>query len=146
MTWAGICIVGLMPFAFTHESYAVLVVGNAALAVAAAALAVGLDYAAPDWLRRCLSVRMVVAVGVLSYGIYLWHGPLMRIADDAGYSGRGWRSVAVLVSVLLAGMSHRYIEVPIRSWARRRSDRFGNAPASPRPTREAASVDGPSAP
>ncbi len=41
MVWVGIVVVGLMPFAFTHESYPALVVGNAALAITAAALVVG---------------------------------------------------------------------------------------------------------
>ena len=95
--------------------------GQAALAVGAAALVVGLDYAAPSWLRRCLSIGSLVTIGVLSYGLYLWHGPLMRIAADFGYAGRGWRAVAVLVSVSLAAGSHRYLEAPIRAWARRRA-------------------------
>src|SRR5439155_7299558 len=34
MTWAGIAVVAFMPVVFNHDSYAVLVVGNAALAVA----------------------------------------------------------------------------------------------------------------
>ncbi len=121
MLWAGIGVVASLPFVFTHESYAVLVVGNAVLAVAAAAVVVGLDYAAPGWLRRGLSVRAMVTIGVLSYGIYLWHGPLMRIAANWGFAGREWRSVVVLVAGVAAAASYRYLEAPVRSWARRRS-------------------------
>lgn len=122
IVWVGIGVVGTLPFVFNHESYAVLVFGNALLAVAATAVVVGLDYAAAGWLRRCLSGRALVMIGIVSYGIYLWHGPLMRIAANFGYSGREWRAIAVLVSVVAAGLSYRYIEVPIRSWARRRSE------------------------
>lgn len=128
MVWAGIAVVAALPLAFTHESYTALVIGDAVLAIAAAAVVVGLDYASPPWLRRCLSVRAIVTVGVLSYGIYLWHGPLMRIAANFGYSGRAWRAVVVLVVLLVAAVSHRYLEAPIRSWARRRSDRPSPSP------------------
>jgi peptidoglycan/LPS O-acetylase OafA/YrhL len=64
-----------------------------------------------------------VSIGVFSYGLYLWHGPMMRIAGDFGFAGRGWRAVAVLVSLSLAAGSHRYLETPVRAWARRRSRR-----------------------
>jgi peptidoglycan/LPS O-acetylase OafA/YrhL len=123
MVWAGIGLVAAMPFVFNHESYTVLVLGNAALGIGSTAVVVGLDYAAPQWLRGCLSVPVVVTVGILSYGIYLWHGPLIRLAGEFGYSGRNWAAVAILVSVLAAGASYRYAEAPIRAWARRRSDR-----------------------
>jgi peptidoglycan/LPS O-acetylase OafA/YrhL len=123
IVWAGIVVVGCMPVVFNEESYAAMVIGNAVLAIAATGVVVGLDYAAPSWLRRCLSIRGVVTIGVLSYSLYLWHGPLMRAAADVGYSGRAWRAVVAVVAILAAGVSHRYLEMPIRSWARRRSDR-----------------------
>lgn len=121
LVWVGMAIVGSVTL--LDENYASIVLGQAALAVGAAALVVGLDYAAPSWLRRTLSIRSLVGIGVLSYGLYLWHGPMMRIAGDFGFAGRGWRAVAVLVSVALAAGSHRYFEAPIRAWARRRSSR-----------------------
>ena len=121
--WAGLGLVGITPVILNHESYGGSVLGAAMLALAAAGLVVGMEYAAPEWLRRCLSVRGVVTIGVLSYGIYLWHGPLMWAAQDYGYSGSNWRAVAALLAIVVAGVSHRYLEVPVRSWARGRTDR-----------------------
>ena len=121
VVWLGLSVVAATPF-LLRETYRGLIIGDAALAIAAAAVVVGLDYAAPLWLRRCLSLRAVVTVGVLSYGIYLWHGPAMRIAADFGYSGRGWRAVVVPLTFLAAGVSHRYLEAPVRSWARSRGN------------------------
>lgn len=120
--WPGMSVVVILPLVFNHESYAVLVICNAVLAIAATAVVVGLDYTAPAWLRRLLSSRPLVLIGVLSYGIYLWHGPLMRIVANFGYTGRGWRAVAAVVAIAVAGLSHRYVETPIRSWVRRRTD------------------------
>jgi peptidoglycan/LPS O-acetylase OafA/YrhL len=119
VVWAGIGLVAILPIAFARENYAALVIGNSVLALAGTALVVGLDYTSSGWLQRLLSAPVLVRLGVLSYGIYLWHGPLMRIAGTAGYAGPGWRAVAVLVSVGLASVSYRFVEAPIRAWARR---------------------------
>jgi peptidoglycan/LPS O-acetylase OafA/YrhL len=139
VVWAGIGLVAVMPFVFNHETYTALVLGNAVLGIAAAAVVVGLDYAAPSILRRGLSLRPVVIIGLLSYGIYLWHGPLMRITADFGHSGAYWRAVAACLSVLAAAISYRYLERPIRVWARRK------AGAMRRPTIRVAAETGPAA-
>src|SRR5207302_205730 len=125
--WAGVLAVAATPFAFHTENFAAVVLGSALLGAAAAAVVVGLDYAAPARVRSFLSLKGVVTIGVLSYGIYLWHGPLMRLAKDFGYSSRGWRVVVACVAVLVAAASHRYLETPVRSWARRRATRAREA-------------------
>lgn len=123
MVWAGIAVIGSLTFAFTQPGWGAPVAGSAVLAIAAAAIVVGLDYAAPPLVRRCLSARAVVYIGVLSYGIYLWHGPLMRVANnlDSPYA-RSLRGIAAIVTIAVAALSYRYAEAPIRAWARRRSD------------------------
>jgi peptidoglycan/LPS O-acetylase OafA/YrhL len=112
----------LMPFVL-DSAYQDAVFTTAVLAVSAAAMIVGLDYVAPSWVRSCLSLRALVAVGVISYGLYLWHGPLMRIARGFGYDGPEWRAVVALVSIGVAWTSYRHVEAPIRAWARRRQTR-----------------------
>jgi peptidoglycan/LPS O-acetylase OafA/YrhL len=121
MLWIGIAAVAVSPIVFNHESYPTLVIGSAVVAIAAAAVVAGMDFVAPAWLRRCLSLRPIVLIGVLSYGIYLWHGPLMRIVQNFAHESPGYRAIAVLIAVLLAGLSHRFVEVPIRSLVRRRT-------------------------
>jgi peptidoglycan/LPS O-acetylase OafA/YrhL len=120
MLWAGMVAIACSPLVFNRETYPILVLGSAVVGLSTAAVVVGMDYVAPIWLRRCLSLRPLVVIGVLSYGIYLWHGPLMQIVQDAFQVGRGYRAAAVLLAVLLARLSHRYVESRVRSWARRR--------------------------
>jgi peptidoglycan/LPS O-acetylase OafA/YrhL len=133
MVWAGVAAVACMPVAFNHDTYTVAVIAPAALAIAGAVVVAGLDYAPASALRRVLSLRAIVAIGVFSYGIYLWHGPLMRVAADFGFAGRSWRAAIVVVSMLVAALSHRLVEAPIRAWARRRGGAGGREPADTDP-------------
>jgi peptidoglycan/LPS O-acetylase OafA/YrhL len=119
--WAGLAIVACLPLYLADSGNAALVFGNAVLAVAGTALVVGLDYGAPGPLQRVLSLRPVVRLGVLSYGVYLWHGPLMRVAANGGFEGRGWRAVVGASAVGFAAASYHWVEAPVRAWVRRRT-------------------------
>jgi peptidoglycan/LPS O-acetylase OafA/YrhL len=120
MLGAGIGSILVLPLAYATPNYPALVLGNAVLGIAAAAIPVGLDLAAGSRLRRWLSAPLLVQVGVVSYGIYLWHGPLLRFAETAGLDGVAWRSGAAAVAVLAAAISYRYLERPLRRWVRTR--------------------------
>jgi peptidoglycan/LPS O-acetylase OafA/YrhL len=77
-----------------------------------------------------LSARPLVAIGVISYGIYLWHLPLLLVTRNAGLMPDAFvlRLVVMLVLALAAGFaSWRLVERPLIR-------RFGGAgePASPR--------------
>jgi peptidoglycan/LPS O-acetylase OafA/YrhL len=133
MLWVGLAVIGVSPLLFNHESYPILVVGSAVVALATAALVAGLDYAAPPWLQRSMSLRPIVFIGVLSYGIYLWHGPLMRIVQNFGEHSFSYRAIAAVTAVVVAAISHRYLEVPVRSWARRRTRRAGSSASRSNP-------------
>jgi len=121
MLWVGVAAVGLIPHAFDGHPFVGSISNNALTAVAGAAIVVCLDYAPTRWLRRVLSLRPVVVVGVVSYGLYLWHGPAMRLAGDLGGSGPAWRAVAATAALGAAVLSYRLVELPMRAWARRRA-------------------------
>lgn len=63
-------------------------------------------------------------IGRRSYGIYLWHLPLIALAVPNGH-GPGHAPlnalVAAALSVLLAGLSYRWIEAPVRRKGLRRT-------------------------
>ena len=128
----GAAGIGISPVLFRHEDYPTLVVSSAFVGMASAALVVGMDYAAPHIVRRCLSLGPVVRIGVLSYGIYLWHGPLMRLVENSAETGRGWRMLAAAMTIAIAAASHRWLETPVRTWAKRwtsrRAGRGGQRP------------------
>lgn len=79
--------------------------------------AAALLHCAPGTLvGRLLAARPMVAIGLISYSLYLWHWPLfvfVEYASDARLAG--WTSIAaILVSLAIAGLSWRYIELPFR--------------------------------
>lgn len=67
------------------------------------------------WLNRhLLGNRLAVAIGLISYPLYLWHWPLLSIATMNGANGRLARVLLVVVSIVLAWITYQFIEKPIR--------------------------------
>ncbi len=66
--------------------------------------------------RLILASRPMVFVGLISYPLYLWHWPILAL-DRLVHSdmlGRGNRMLAVALSFLLAWLTYRAIERPLR--------------------------------
>lgn len=67
--------------------------------------------------RALLSFPPLVWVGQRSYGIYLWHWPLMVLAHYIfGPVSSPWvNAVVLLLTLLCAGASYIYVEQPVRT-------------------------------
>ncbi len=67
---------------------------------------------------RMLSVKALVWLGAISYGVYLWHWPVFLLlnGERTGWSGIPLFVVRCGVTVLLAFASWRLVEQPIRRW------------------------------
>jgi peptidoglycan/LPS O-acetylase OafA/YrhL len=92
--------------------------GTAALLpVLGTALLIGAGCAAPTrGVGRLLCLPWMRAIGRLSYSWYLWHWPLLVLAPVALGHPLGWagRAAAVSASFVLAVLTLRYLERPIR--------------------------------
>jgi peptidoglycan/LPS O-acetylase OafA/YrhL len=65
--------------------------------------------------RRVLAARWLVALGLISYPLYLWHWPLLSLATlSAAPATASVRAALVAASVLLAWATYRVVERPIR--------------------------------
>jgi peptidoglycan/LPS O-acetylase OafA/YrhL len=66
--------------------------------------------------RTILSNRVVVWFGLISFPLYLWHWPILSflqiIKGDTPHSDA--RILAVLISIILAWFTYKFIECPIR--------------------------------
>jgi peptidoglycan/LPS O-acetylase OafA/YrhL len=87
-----------------------------ALASVAVIAAVALDQHGAA--ARMLAWRPLVLLGVISYGVYLWHWPVFLVinGERTGLSGFPLFVLRCLVTVALATASWWLIERPIRRW------------------------------
>jgi peptidoglycan/LPS O-acetylase OafA/YrhL len=74
------------------------------------------------WFNRVvLSNRLMVWVGLISYPLYLWHWPLLSFANivESHTPAPAIRAGAVALAVLLAWLTWRLLELPLRFGAGR---------------------------
>ncbi len=83
-----------------------------------------------SWFGRAIDVQPLRWIGDRSYGIYLWHWPvlvLVAAASGLGVSGSVdevpvWAgALALSLSLVAAAVSYRFVETPLRRYGFRRS-------------------------
>jgi peptidoglycan/LPS O-acetylase OafA/YrhL len=112
-----------------------------ALAIAAALVVIGWNTPFPGWVavlpvsgalllilggssawinRRILSLRPAVAIGLISYPLYLWHWPLLSFATLGNLEQLDLTSRLVLgaLSIPIAWATFRFVEQPVRRGGR----------------------------
>ena len=89
---------------------------NAALPVLGTVLLIGSIHSWPPFLNDVANSRLFQWLGEISYPLYLWHWPLLVLPST--YFARPLyvyeRLIAILLTVLLADLTHRFIEDPFR--------------------------------
>jgi hypothetical protein len=89
------------------------------LAIASALLLVGLQR--PGAVRTLLSLRPFVALGRISYGVYLYHLPVFLFVTTPRSGLHGWSlfAVRILITLAVSIASYWLVERPIRraTWA-----------------------------
>ena len=88
--------------------------GAVILSLAAATLIAGLEAGSP--IDRLLSVRPMVMVGLVSYGMYLWHFPIITFINQwVGPTSTPWIALlAVGLTFAVTAVSFVVVESPIR--------------------------------
>jgi peptidoglycan/LPS O-acetylase OafA/YrhL len=122
--WGGLALVG---WCYLQQHYAIgypqlNLYGLSAAAIGAAALIAGVHSHPEGMLARLFSLRPIVHIGCVSYGLYLWNllpGQTFRLiaGRHPGVLGTVACALAVLAAVEL---SYRFVELPAIRLARER--------------------------
>ena len=64
--------------------------------------------------RNVLANTVFVFVGMISYPLYLWHWPLLTFIRLMNFTSTLERAAVVILSVILAWFTYRFVESPIR--------------------------------
>src|SRR5215211_496886 len=94
--------------------------GLVAVALATAALIAAIAHPQARVGSRLLAWRPLRWIGERSYGIYLWHWPVFMVTRpelDVSFSGLPLLALRLGLTVLLADLSYRFVETPIRRGA-----------------------------
>ena len=76
-------------------------------------LVTGAGQQTPDLVNRILSIRLLTAIGAISYSLYLWHWPLVVFGKPLGYFQTLPEQVlGVFVAIAFATASYWLIEKP----------------------------------
>ena len=140
--WAGLA--GLAAWMLLGSEFTSAMYNGGFLAVSLASAALIIGAAAPTSVSRLLSIPVLGWIGRRSYGIYLWHWPVIMVTRpqlDVTVDGWALDAARVAITLALAAASYRFVERPIiekgvAGWMR------GLLTPRPRPTRALAGVGG----
>ena len=111
---AGLAII-LVLILCTNEYSAFVYRGGMVLLSVATLLVVGAAASPASRVGQVLGARPLRWIGVRSYGIYLWHYPIIALTTPAGGEVSFVRGTLQLTaSILAAALSWKYIEEPVR--------------------------------
>jgi peptidoglycan/LPS O-acetylase OafA/YrhL len=118
---AGVAVAGLAVawFALSGTSGFLYDGGLALCGLAAALVIAALSHPSPGPLARAMSIRPLCYLGLISYGLYLWHWPVITTitAGRVGFGGLELTALRLALSLGLALLSYYLIEQPIRHGA-----------------------------
>lgn len=114
-TFSIVSVLVLFVVPFLPKAY--LGVSTIAICLATAGLIATIDHS--SILLRTFSARPVVAIGLLSYSLYLWHWPVIAISRYTVGLSAYTLPFQLLAVLLLGSASYRLVERPFRHGAAR---------------------------
>jgi peptidoglycan/LPS O-acetylase OafA/YrhL len=114
----GVGIILILAACFLLDEHKHLFPGvKALLPVLGATFIIYAGSSGEHFVKKILQLRPLVLVGLISYSLYLWHWPLIVFSQYIGLSVSAHTNqfILFLLSIIVATLSYRYVEQPIRS-------------------------------
>jgi peptidoglycan/LPS O-acetylase OafA/YrhL len=118
--WGAAGVAGLLGAAVWLPDNAAITYRGGLAAVSVLTAVVIWAGVADGWFGRMLDTAPLRYLGERSYGLYLWHWPLLVLLQLVAPFGRGPAGVvgtgalALVLSLVIAAASYRWLEIPIR--------------------------------
>jgi peptidoglycan/LPS O-acetylase OafA/YrhL len=111
----GLVVLGILVVRLDAGSDLLYPTGFVLAAVATAAVIAGLHLHPTGAVARGLGWRPIAALGVISYGVYLWHWPMLFVVTGAstGLSGVAVHALRLVVTIAVATASYLIVEKPV---------------------------------
>ena len=125
--WMAICVLSINGLGASYYE------GGLISFALAAALVIHATNVGPDTvLARALSLRPLCYLGLISYGVYLWHWPVIvyMTPERMPVDGLALDAVRVATTLGVAALSYHLVEMPIRRGALRPARAGGAAVAA----------------
>lgn len=116
----SLCALAILVIGLRWRYMPSLLVGEFVAEVSAAGLIVSLTCGHQTAVSKTLSYPPLVYLGVLSYSIYLWHYGIAIVLREILDPVSAF-AITLSASVVIAALSNKYVETPLRSWAHRSS-------------------------
>ncbi|SDR05357.1 Peptidoglycan/LPS O-acetylase OafA/YrhL, contains acyltransferase and SGNH-hydrolase domains [Rhizobiales bacterium GAS113] len=109
---AALAVIGMLALAISLSGLLFGGAGARTLSVFGSGLMIAVG--AHDTVSKALSTKPAVAIGLISYPLYLWHWPILSFLHIVEAQTASMRLAAMAVSVLLAAATYWFVERPIR--------------------------------
>jgi peptidoglycan/LPS O-acetylase OafA/YrhL len=109
-------LVILITHTFTSEGMFWTAYGNTLLALLGTCVIAFLVTHSEGKLSAALSLRPLAYLGLISYGFYLWHHPILRILNGHISSSLIRIPLALVLSIIAAALSFHLLEQPLLRW------------------------------
>lgn len=117
--FVGVAVLAVVWVSLEQRSFRLYHGGMVACALAGAAIIAAVTHPEPGPLGKVFSFPVLRFLGIVSYGLYLWHWPVFvwMTDDSTGLSGWGLSLARYAVTLAATLVSYRLVEQPIRRGA-----------------------------
>ena len=119
--WPALAIMGCLFCMAQWTSVLYYQAGITGVGVLAALLVNSLNTVKVTQFKRAFEFSWLVWLGSVSYGVYLWHFPVVRLLLNFDIQGASLVGAVLCITLPVAALSYYYLELPLQRWNKQRA-------------------------